>query len=66
MAGTRAFVRGSFREELLVGVALEVGPGGRPLLFVDQVDDEAFEFRGVLDAVLGLAEDDSEGARLLR
>jgi len=32
---------------------------------VDQVCDEALQLRGILDAVLGLAEDEAQEARLL-
>ena len=53
-------------EQLLVGVALEVGAGGGPVLLVDQVDDEPLELGRVLDPVLRLAEDRAERARLLR
>ena len=59
-------VGGALGEQLLVGVALDVGAGGRPVLLVDEVDDEPLELGRVLDPVLGLPEDRAERARLLR
>src|SRR3712207_9106317 len=64
LAGAGLDVLGALREQRLVGVALDVGAGRRPVLLVDEVDDEALELGGVLDPVLRLAEDDAEDAGL--
>ena len=53
-----------FSEQPLVGVALDVGVEHRPLLAVDQVDDQAAQLGRVLDLVLRLAEDHAEHAWL--
>lgn len=65
LPGAGLHVLRAARQQLLVGVALDVGAGGRPVLLVDEVDDEPLELRRVLDAVLGLAEDRPEDAALL-
>jgi hypothetical protein len=57
LAGAGSLVRGALAEQFLVGVALDVGPGLRPVLLVDEVDDEPLELGRVLNAVLCLAED---------
>jgi hypothetical protein len=64
LASAGALVRGSPGQQLLVGVALEVGARGRPVLLVDQVDDELFELGWILHPVLRLAEDRAQRARL--
>ena len=51
-------------EESLVGVTLDIDAGRRPVLLVDEVGDELLQFGRVLDLVLGLPENDSEGPRL--
>jgi len=52
-------------EESFVDVTFDVGVENGPGFFVDEVGDEAFEFGGVLDFVLGLAEDGPEHAGFL-
>ena len=56
-------VLGALGEQLLVGVALDVGARGGPVLLVDQVDDQPLELGRVLDLVLRLAEDHAQRAR---
>jgi hypothetical protein len=63
LAGAGALVRGALAQQFLVGIALDVGAGLRPVLLVDEVDDEALELGRVLDAVLGLAEDRADDPR---
>ncbi len=58
-------VLGVLLQQALVGVALHVGVEARPLLLVDQVDDQPAQLGRVLDLVLRLAEDDAEHARPL-
>jgi hypothetical protein len=60
LAGAAFGVLGVLFEDALVGVALAVGGEGGPVGYVDEVGDEAAGFGGVLDSVLGLAEDDAE------
>ncbi len=66
LARAGPLVGGALTQQLLVGVALDVGAGATPVLAVDEVDDEALEFGGVLDPVLGLAEDRADDPRLAR
>ena len=65
LAGARLRVLGALLQQPLVGVALEVGVDRGPGLLVDEVDDEPAQLGRVLDAVLRLAEDRAERARLL-
>ena len=65
LPGAGALVGSALGQQLLVGVSLEVGARGRPVLLVDEVDDESLELGRVLDPVLGLPEDRAERARLL-
>jgi hypothetical protein len=58
-------VLGVLGKQSLVGIALDVSIKRHPLLAVDQVRDEPFQLRRVLDLVLCLAEDDAERAWLL-
>jgi hypothetical protein len=60
LASARLDVLGVLLEQALVGVALHVDVERHPLLPVDQVDDQTAELRRILNAVLGLAEDDPE------
>jgi hypothetical protein len=55
------FVGRALAQELLVGVALDVGADA-PVLLVDEVDDQPLELGRVLDPVLGLAEDRADDA----
>lgn len=64
-AGTALGVLGVLLQQPLVGVALDVGVEGGPLLALDQVGDEAAQLGGVLNLVLRLAEDHAEHPRLL-
>ena len=57
LAGAGLDVLGALAQQLLVGVALDVDAGRRPVLLVDQVDDEPLELGRILDPVLRLAED---------
>jgi len=57
-------VFGSLGQQFLVGIALDVSSLARPVLLVDQIDDEPLQFGWVLNPVLCLAEDDTQGARL--
>jgi hypothetical protein len=58
-------VLGVALQQALVGIALDVGAEGHPLLLVEQVGDQAFELGGILDLVLGLAEHQPQQAVLL-
>ena len=58
-------VLGVLLQQALVGVPLDVGIQARPRLLVNEIGNEATEFGGVLDLVLGLAEDDAEHPRHL-
>jgi hypothetical protein len=51
-------------EQALVDVALDVGAERAPRFLIDEIDDEAAQVGGVLDLVLGFAEDDAEDAGL--
>jgi len=51
-------------EEAFVDIALDVGAEGAPGFLVDEIDDEAAQVGGILDFVLGFAENDAEKARL--
>ena len=62
LAGAALDVLGVLLQQALVGVALHVGVEARPLLLVDQVDDEPPQLGRVLNLVLRLAEDDAEHA----
>jgi hypothetical protein len=62
LAGAGFHVFGVLLEEAFVDVAFDVGIEDGPGFFVDEVGDEAFEFGGVLDFVLGFAEDGPEHA----
>ncbi len=66
LAGAGSLVRGALAEQFLVGIALDVGPGLRPVLLVDEVDDEPLELGRVLNAVLCLAENRADHPRLAR
>ena len=52
-------------EQAFVDVAFDVGRERAPRLLVDEIDDEAAQVGGVLNLVLGLAENDAENSRLL-
>ncbi len=60
LSGTTLYVSGILLEEPLVGVTLDIDFEARPLLLVDQVDNQAAELGRVLDFVLSFAEDDAE------
>ena len=64
LAGAGLGILGVLFEQTFVDVALDVGAERAPGLLVDEVDDEAAQVGGVLDLVLGFAEDDAEDARL--
>lgn len=66
LARTRSLVRGALGKQRLIGVTFEICARGRPVLFVDQIDDQAFELRWILNPVLRLAENGAERSRLLR
>ena len=52
------FVLGVLLQQALVDVALDVGAQRRPVLLVDQIDDQPPQLGRVLDLVLRLAEDE--------
>jgi len=64
LAGAGLGILGVLFEQAFVDVALDVGAERAPGLLVDEIDDEAAQVGGVLDLVLGFAEDDAEDARL--
>ncbi len=51
-------------KQSLIGVAFDICVHTRPGFLVDEVDDEPAQLRRVLDAVLRLAEDEAQQARL--
>jgi hypothetical protein len=51
-------------KQTLVDIALDVGAKCAPRFLIDEIDDEAAQVSGVLDLVLGFAENDAEDARL--
>ncbi len=57
-------LHGVFVEEPLVGVALDVRAHARPVLLVDEVDEQPPELGGVLELVLRLAKDETKQALL--
>ena len=65
LTGPGLHVLRALGQQRLVGVALDVDVGGRPLLGVDEVVDEPLELGRVLDAVLRLAEDRPQRAGLV-
>jgi hypothetical protein len=52
-------------QERLVRVTLDVGTGARPVVLVDQVDDQLAQRGRIADLVLGLLEDPTERTALL-
>src|SRR5579864_13203 len=52
-------------QEALVGIALHVGGHFHPRLIADEVDDELAQLRGILNLVLGLAENEPKHPALL-
>ena len=65
LAGPGLGVLGVLFEEAFVDVALDVGAQRAPGFLIDEIDDEAAQVGGVLDLVLGFAENDAEDARFL-
>ena len=65
LAGAGLGVLGVLFEQTFVDIALDVGAERAPRFLVDEIDDEAAQVGGVLDLVLGFAEDDAEDARFL-
>ena len=57
-------VLGVALQQRLVGVALHVGAELQPVLAVDQLPHQAGQHGRFLDTVLGLTEDDAQGAGL--
>src|SRR6185437_3809405 len=66
LARARLDVFGAFAQQLLVRVAFDVDARGRPVLLVDEVDDEAFELGRILNPILRLTKNDTQGAGLPR
>ena len=64
LSGAALDVLGVLLEQPFVGVALHVGGERRPLLPIDQIDDQPPQFGRILDLVLGLAEDHAQHALL--
>jgi len=62
LAGAGLGVGGVLLEQPFVGVALDVGVDSGPGLGLDQVDDQPAQLGRILDAILGLAEDQAERA----
>lgn len=60
LAGAGPDVLGTLGQQFLVRVALDVGAGSRPVLLVDQIDDQPLELGRVLDAVLRLGPSTAE------
>ena len=57
-------LHGVFVEEPLVGIALDVRAHARPVLLVDEIDDQPTKLGRVLELVLGLAKDKAEQSLL--
>jgi hypothetical protein len=55
---------GALGQQVLVRVALNINALARPLLPVDQIDDQLLELRRILDLVLRLPEDHTQRSRL--
>ena len=64
LPGAGLYVLGVALHQRLVGVALHVGVHRQPVLAVDELPDQPGQHGRFLDPVLGLAENDSQGARL--
>jgi hypothetical protein len=64
LAGAGFGILRVFFEQPFVDVALDVGAEGAPGFLIDEIDDEAAQVGGVLDLVLGFAENDAENAVL--
>ena len=64
LTGTGLGVLRVLFEEAFVDIAFDVGAERAPGLLVDEIDDETAQVGGVLDLVLGFAEDNAEDARL--
>lgn len=62
LARAALHILGVLLQQTLVGVALNIGVEARPLLLVDEVDDEPTQLRWVLDFVLRLFENQPEHA----
>jgi hypothetical protein len=57
-------VGGVLFQQALIGIAFYVGVYVHPLFAANQVKDQALELGGVLDFVLGVAEDHAQHAAL--
>ena len=66
LPGTGLDVFGVFGEYFLIGVALDVGAGCRPVFLVDEIDDVLLELCRVLNAVLRRPEYRAQGSWLDR
>ena len=64
LAGPALGVTGIPFQQPFVGITLDVGAEDHPALLVEQVGDQSLEFGGILDLVLGLAENQPEQAVL--
>ena len=65
LPGAGLHVLGVALQQRLVGVALHVGAELQPVLAVDELPHQPGQHGRFLDSVLGLAEDDAQGAGLL-
>ena len=65
LSGTALHIGGILLKEAFVGISLDIDLEARPLLLVDQINDQAAELGRILDLVLSLAENDSEHPRTL-
>jgi hypothetical protein len=65
LAGAGLGVLGVFFQKALVDIAFDIGGVCAPGFLIDEIHDEAVQVGGVLDLVLGFAEDDAENTRLL-
>lgn len=64
MAGAALGVAGIAFQQAFIGIALDIGAEDHPALLIEEIGDQALEFGGILDLVLGLAEHQPEQAVL--
>jgi hypothetical protein len=64
LAGGTFGIAGVAFQQAFVGIALDVGAEDHPALLIEQIEDQAFEFGGILDLVLGFTKYQAEQAML--